>query len=199
MFLPNKVFTFIPLLLLASSPLVAQPQENPPPVVVDTFVVNDEANPVPVVVQDGSVEILDQRIPFQERKSTSFGGDDVGWRANLSSVSAGQRLTVEMVNISYPVYDFSGSVGPCRLYVVTEPIPLAGAINPDTIKFIISFPVSLHVFMDTLFPGNQMVGLSMLKIFLEAGDNLACTCDLPDSLNLISSGNLAATGYLAPE
>jgi hypothetical protein len=103
-----------------------------------------------------------------------------------------------MVNISYPVSDFAGSVAPCRLYVAKEPIPLGGAIDPDIIKFIVYFPVTLQVDTDLFGASNRMTGLSTVKVFVEAGENLACSCDLPESLSLISSGHTGEFALFIP-
>ena len=53
MCLSNKLLVFISLLTLVSTQLVAAPPENPPPIEVDVFVVNDDANAVPVTIQGG--------------------------------------------------------------------------------------------------------------------------------------------------
>ena len=51
----NKFMAFLPVLLLVSTQLVAAPPEGLPPIEVDSFVTNDEANAVPVeVINDAS-------------------------------------------------------------------------------------------------------------------------------------------------
>lgn len=83
MCLQNKVFIFIPLLLLSSS-LGAKPPENPPPIIVDAFVVNDEANPVPVDVQNGEANPIivnvqeDESVPFLIRASSTVDAISTG-------------------------------------------------------------------------------------------------------------------------
>lgn len=62
----NKFLFAISLLILASTQLIAAPKDDPPPIEVDAFVTNDEANAIPV--KDRSVE------PVRPDSDSSFTG-----------------------------------------------------------------------------------------------------------------------------
>ncbi|MEN8131533.1 MAG: hypothetical protein ABFS45_15340 [Pseudomonadota bacterium] len=98
----NKFVVFLPVLLLVSTQLAAEPPLNPPPIEVDAFVVNDEANPVPVI---GVVQIIDPAtVAFQATASCSLGGGS-GCGSDIFTVPLGKRAVVEYASVvaSMPV------------------------------------------------------------------------------------------------
>jgi len=121
----NKLKFFLPVLLLVSTQLAAAPPENPPPIEVDVFVVNDEANPVPVDIM-GTPEVdvtntpdmplyvrdVDRstRTPVLDGCDIFIPGGETVDSCSFDEVETGRRLVVEFISgeLSYPVGQTGG-------------------------------------------------------------------------------------------
>ena len=62
----NKFVVFLPVLLFASAQLAAKPPGNPPPIEVDAFIVNDEANAIPAFVTNDEANAIPVKHPSVE-------------------------------------------------------------------------------------------------------------------------------------
>jgi hypothetical protein len=116
----NKFMAFLPVLLLVSTQLVAAPPENPPPIEIDAFVVNDTENPVPVdIVGTPEIDVTNTpdmplyvqdvdrrtRTPVLDGCSIFIEDGNTSDSCSFDEVEPGKRLVVEFISgqIRYPV------------------------------------------------------------------------------------------------
>ena len=180
MCLSNKFLVFISLLILASTQLAAAPPENPPPIEVDVFVVNDEANAVPVTIHGAPAE----PTPFQRSSHTLLDigddGDDVGF----SSPPVGKRLVIEHVSVDLSLDAGANAVCTVR---VTD-----GSITTMSHTLVV-------VPQGFLFGVEAFSVSQQITLFVESGQEVSIHCAWKPAISFQVQMRAAISGYLVDE
>ena len=181
MCLSNKLLVFISLLTLASTQLVAAPPENPPPIEIDVFVVNDEANAVPVTIQGAPAE----PTPFQRSSNTLLEiGDDTGG-VGFASVPMGKRLVIEHMSVNLDLD--AGANAVCGVIVMTD-----GGVT--------TMSHTLVVVPQGFFASRENFSVSQqITLFAESGQDVTVQCGWKPTISFSVQMAAAISGYLVDE
>ena len=149
----NKLHLLITVsLILTSTQVLSKPSgENPPPIEVDVFVVNDGANPVPVTIQGQS-----QKEVVNQVEQDSIGSSDVNTLpVDLFIVPVGKRLVITSAAVDTGLNLCSFTLNPrIRLTSASAPVPVmfplgavpASVLGLSTLRYInqVTYPVNIY-------------------------------------------------------
>ena len=142
------------------------------------FVVNDEANPVPVTIQGAPAE----PTPFQRfrRANLSIGDDSAS--LIVATIPMGKRLVIEHVSVGLSLD--AGAHAICDLVVT------GGGTN---IHRLVVVPQGLFSSIEVFTVSQQ------ITMFAESGQEVAVECNWRPALSTQLSMPTAISGYLVDE